>query len=261
MKALALIAALAGVAGAQAPADPWIMSEGVSVKRPGDKIIAWALPEAQAKFGRAGLEAIVAAADKDLKSLGVGTRFVIYTGKKLSRETADAMGKLVILGDKKNALLLAPANGLISKEDAQWLERAWTPEGGNPELSDFSSTGEGKFSMVGVSAAFSFSKTAKGALTPAESAALFSIHGVGHQVGIGMGGPHPEEENFMDDGARLLSMITGQMFVSYGAIVQLEKRPASTLFRAAAFETGTAYARHDGPKQKEKWLAAFAPGR
>jgi hypothetical protein len=257
---LALIFLPAAALGQPASEDAlWIKGDGVSVKRPGGKIVAWALPEAQSRFGRAGLQAIVAAADRDLRSLGVDTRFVIFTGKRLSREAADAQGKLVMLGSKKSVVALAPANGLVSAEDAAWLERQWSPEGSNPELSDYDLHGKGKYSMVGVDACWAFAKESAGALTPAEAAALFSIHGVGHQAGIGIGGPHPAEENFMDDGARLLSMLNGKLYVSGGVGVQLRKRPAAELFRASAFENGTAYLEHDGPKQKEQWLAAFAP--
>lgn len=259
MKPLLLALLLPAAALAQpAPESPWITGPGVNVKRPGGKIIVWALPEAQGRFKRKGLEAIVAAADRDLGSLGVGTRLVIYTGKRLTRDSADAQGKLVVLGSKKSVLALAPANGLVSKEDAAWLDRAWSPEGMNPELSDFDRDGRGRFTMVDVDACFAFSKEAQGALTPVEAAALFSVHGVGHQAGIGMGGPHPEEQNFMDDGSRLLSMLTGRLYLSDGVGVQLPKRPLPELFKASAFETGTAYRGHDGPKQKDQWLAAFA---
>lgn len=259
MRALLLVLLLPLAAAAQgAPDGEWIAGDGVNLKRPGGKIVAWALPEAQKRFGPKGLRAIVAAADRDLESLGVPTRLVIYTGKRLTRATVDAQGKLVVLGSKASVLALASANGLISKDDADWLGRQWSPEGTNPELSDFDRNGRGRFTMVGVDACFSFSKEAGGAVTPAEAAALFSIHGVGHQAGIGMGGPHPAEQNFMDDGSRLLSMLTGKLYLSDGAGVQLAKRPAADLFKAAAFETGTAYRDHDGPKQKAQWLAAFA---
>lgn len=235
--------------------DAWLAGPGVSVKRPGGKIVVWAMPEAQAKFGLGGLKTIVTEADALLSALGVSTRLVVYTGKKLSRETADAMGKLVVLGDKKNSLLLARANGLVTQADADWLEKQWTPEGRNPEKSDFNSGGKGQYTFIGSEASYAFAKTAAGAVTPAQAAALFAIHGVGHQAGLS----HPAEQNFNDDGARILSMLTGQMFVSDGVGVQLKKRPLKDLFIAQKFTDGCYRSDFCDHKQREKWDAAFKP--
>ncbi len=243
------------VASSAQEENPWVTGEGVSVKRPGGKIVVWAMPEAQAKFGKEGLKAVVKAGDSALAALGVNTRLVVYTGKKLSRETADAMGKLVILGNKKNALALARANGLVSAADADWLEKEWRPEGNNPEKSDFDSEGKGRYSFVGSDACFSFTKTAGGTVTAAEAAALFSIHGVGHQTGIS----HPDEQNFNDNGARILSMLTGELFVYEGTGVQLKKRPFQDLFVAKKFTEGCYRSDYCDHHQREKWDAAFRP--
>lgn len=223
-----------------------------------DTIVLWAMPEAQAKFGATGLKAIETAANGWLASLGVGTKLVVFTGKSLSRAKADEMGKLAVLGTKKNVIALSKANGLVTAEDAAWLERQWEPDKNNPELSDFSASGDGKYTVLSVEASSSFSAETGGALTPAQSAALFALHGVGHQAGIS----HPASENFNDDGARLLSMLTGKMFVSDGVVVQLKKRPAVDLFKRTVFET--APHRDDVPSarqrpQRQLWLAAFKP--
>lgn len=251
--AFALSLAFPFAALAQQAEDPWIAGAGVSVKRPGGKIVVWALPEAQAKFGPAGLKAIVAAADKSLTALGVSTRLVVYTGKKLSRAEANGLGKLVVLGNKKNALLLTRANGLVSAADADWLEKEWSPEGRNPEKSDFSSDGKGQYSFVGSDACFAFTKTAGGVVTAPEAAALFAIHGVGHQAGIS----HPDEQNFNDNGARILSMLTGELFVYEGSGVQLKKRPFLDLFAAKKFTEGCYRSDYCDHRQREKWDAAF----
>lgn len=240
-------------------AQNWVHGEGVDVKRPGSKIIVWALPEAQKGFGEAGLKAIVAAGDRNLASLGVNTHLVIYKGKKLSRGLADAMGKLAILGTKKNVLLLAPANGLISQKDADWLQDAWNPEGMNPEKSENGhSAGDGTFSMIGSEACFAFAQAT--GIAPAEAAALFILHGVGHQTGIGMGTEgHTQAENFMDDGARLASMLSGKMFVGEGGVVaSFDKRPMTGLFKADQFAKFTARQGKSDPVQKNQWLVGFS---
>lgn len=241
------------------PAADWVHGEGVSVKRPGHKIIVWALPEAQKSFGEAGLKAIVAAGDRNLASLGVSTRLVIYKGKRLSREMADAMGKLAILGSKKNVLLLAPANGLITQDEATWLQSYWNPDGTNPEKSENGhSSGDGRYSMIGSEACFSFAQTA--GIPPVEAAALFIIHGVGHQAGIGMGPDgHTQEQNFMDDGARLVSMLSGKMVVGEGgAAPSFDKRPIVDLFKADKFATASAYAGKLEPLQRNQWAIGFS---
>lgn len=241
------------------PDADWVHGEGVNLKRPGSKIVVWAMPEAQKNFGAAGLKAIVAAGDRNLASLDVNTRLVIYKGKKLSRGQADAMGKLAILGTKKNILLLAPANGLISQKEADWLQDAWNPEGMNPEKSENGhSSGNGTYSMIGSDACFAFAQTT--GIAPPEAAALFILHGVGHQTGIGMGTEgHTQAENFMDDGARLASMLSGKMFVGEnGAIPSFDKRPMTGLFKADQFAKFTAQQGAAGPAQKNQWLTGFA---
>lgn len=254
MKAAAALAlALSATTAAFAADSDWIVPAGAAPAREQGKIVLWALPETQAKFGRAGLQAIADAAATDLKELGVGTRLIVYLGKSLSRAKVDALGKLAILGNKPNALALARANGLISPEDAEWLGRAWDPAGSNPEKSDFSASGAGQYTFLGLDACFSFSKLSEGALTPAQAAALFALHGVGHQAGIS----HPTAQNFNDDGSRLLSMLNGRLYLSDGVAVQLAKRPAIELFRARAF--ADACDRDDPCKgrQRAKWDAAF----
>lgn len=224
--------------------------------RASDTIVLWALPEAQAKLGPEGLEAVSAAANGWLAALGVKTKLVVHTGKSLTRAQADAYGKLAILGNKKNVLALGKASGLLPASDADWLERTWEPSGRNPEKSDFSASGDGKYSVLGLDACYSFAAES-GVLTPAQAAALFALHGVGHQAGMS----HPKSEDFNDDGARLLSMLNGKLYVSDMVGVQLTKRPPARLFDAGKFSTAMNRDDVDPAYQKtqrSKWLAAFA---
>lgn len=254
---LLLVALLLSVAPccAQDPS-PWIKAPGVSVKRPGGKILIWALPSAQARFGRTGLRKIVEAADADLSALGVSQRAVIYTGPVVTRGFADVLGKLVVLGSKAEVLAAARKTGVIDPDDAAWLEREWRPEARNPEKSDFSSSGRGRYTVIDADACGTFARTADGTLTPEQAAALFALHGVGHQAGMS----HPRSQTFNDDAARILSMLTGRMFVGDGgAAVSLEKRKPEALFDAKRFAESDA--RDDLPnpgKQRAKWDAAFA---
>ncbi len=241
-------AVLVNPAGVREPA-------GVGGRTGGNVIYYLFLPSTNASFGAARLKSIVDAGNVMLTTLGVRTRMVGIraSGAAFDPSLLDPKDRLAVLGDKAEIMKMLTR----VDPDAGYVQSDWSPEGANPEISDRPGpSGGGKWTVVDSGAVKMMAGRMGGKAGPEMVAALFAIHGVGHQCGIG----HPQHGNFMDDGSRLTAYISGSHgYVDEEGILLQPKGPGEIrgLFRAEDFATMTAisprFRSRDRAPQRSKW--------
>lgn len=194
----------------------------------GNTLYVWFLPSARKSFSPAQAKGAVDAANAFLSRLKLGTRAVGFAAAEpFDCSALDKRDVLAFVGEKAEALEFARRSKLLTAED-EWVSSDWAATLHNPEIGL-----EGRrMVFVGASAAARFAAELGAKATKEQAAALLVVHGAGHVAGL----KHRDDLSFMDDGARLVSNVSGKGgFISNGALVRPKETSIDALFDAALF--------------------------